>query len=133
VVEKKRTQLKTSAGMTYTMRQYVGKDTESFAGFRLTVSGEQKILDSSSVSTAFVFDDNLKKSTDWRFDWANSVTASISRSLALKVILRTLYANVPALQTLSLVDDLGEPTGLTVTYPLKKLDTFLTTSIVINF
>ncbi|HMA53238.1 MAG TPA: DUF481 domain-containing protein, partial [Acidobacteriota bacterium] len=85
VIDQKRTQLKTSAGLTYTRRQYVAQDTESFAGFRLTVSGEKKVLDSSSVATAFIFDDNLKKSSDWRFDWANSVSASISKSLALKV------------------------------------------------
>jgi putative salt-induced outer membrane protein YdiY len=133
ILAKPRTQLKTSAGMTYTRRQYVGQDYESFAGFRFTLSGEQKILDSSSVTTAFIFDDNLKNSPDWRFDWANSVSASISKALALKVILRTLYANVPALQSLPLIDDLGLPTGLTVPYPLKKLDVFLTTSVVINF
>lgn len=133
VIERPRTRLKTSAGLTYTKRQYLGQAGESFAGLRFTLSGEQKILESSSVSTAFIFDDNLKKSLDWRFDWANSVTASISKALALKVILRTLYANVPALQNLPLIDDLGQPTGLTVPYPLKKLDTFLTTSIVINF
>lgn len=133
VIAKARTQLKTSAGLTFTRRQYVGLDMESFAGMRFTLTGEQKILDSSSFATAFVFDDNLKSGPDWRFDWANSVTASISRSLALKVSLRSLYANVPALQTLPLVDDLGQPTGLTVPFPLKKLDTFLTTSLVINF
>ena len=132
-VEDPRTHVKTSAGLTYTVRQYVGQDTESFAGFRLTVSGDQKILDSSAFATVFVFDDNLNQTSDWRFDWANSVTASISKSLALKVILRTLYANVPALQSLPLIDLAGDPTGLFVPYPLKKLDTFLTTSIVINF
>ena len=132
-VEDPRTHVKTSAGLTYTVRQYVGQDTESFAGFRLTVSGDQKILDSSAFATVFVFDDSLNQTSDWRFDWANSVTASISKSLALKVILRTLYANVPALQNLPLIDPAGDPTGLFVPYPLKKLDTFLTTSIVINF
>jgi putative salt-induced outer membrane protein YdiY len=133
MIAKPRTQVKTSAGLTFTRRQYVGQDMESFAGMRFALAGEQKILDSSSFSTAFVFDDNLKYGKDWRFDWANSVSASISKSLALKVSLRTLFANVPALQNLSLVDELGEPTGLTVPYPLKKLDTFLTTSVVINF
>jgi len=132
-VNKPRTQAKTSAGMTYTVRQYVGQSMESFAGFRFTVSGEQKILESSGVSTQFVLDDNLKKTSDWRFDWANSVTASISKSLALKVILRTLYTRIPALQGLPLIDPAGQPTGLTVFVPLKKVDTFLTTSIVINF
>ncbi len=132
-VNKPRTQVKTSAGLTYTVRQYVGQSAVSFAGFRLTVASDQKVLESSSLSTQFVFDDNLNRSTDWRFDWANSVTASISKSLALKVILRTLFANVPALQNLPLIDPLGEPTGLFVPVPLKKLDTFLTTSLVINF
>ncbi len=132
-VDRPRTQVKTSAALTYTVRQYVGQDAESFAGFRWTVSGDQKILDTSSLATLFVFDDNLNRSADWRFDWANSVTASISKSLALKVILRTFYTNVPALQNLPLIDPIGDPTGLFVLYPLKKLDTFLTTSLVINF
>ena len=133
VVDKKRTQLKTSAGLTYTMRQYVGQSTESFAGFRLTASGEQKVLESSSLVTQFVFDDNLNRTSDWRFDWANSVSASISKSMALKVSLRTLYTHVPALQGLALFDALGDPTGLFVFVPLKKLDAFLTTSVVVNF
>ena len=132
-VEKARTQVKTSAGVTYTVRQYVGEDWSSFAGFRFSLNGEQNILDNSKLSTQFTFDENLQEMRDWRFNWVNSVTASISRSLALKVSLRMLYANVPALQNLPLFDDLGDPTGLTVPYPLKKLDTFVTTSLVINF
>ena len=132
-VERARAQLKSSAALTYTVRQYVGEDWESFAGFRLTVQGEQKVFESSSVSTNFIFDDNLKKTSDWRFDWINSVTASISKSLALKVSLRTIFTHIPALQSLSLFDPLGEPTGLFVYVPLKQLDMFLTTSIVINF
>jgi len=132
-VDKARTQVKSSAGLTYTVRQYVGEEAESFAGFRLSVQGEQKVFESSSISTNFVFDDNLKKTSDWRFDWINSVTASISKSLALKVSLRTIFTHIPALQSLALFDPLGDPTGLFVYVPLKKLDMFLTTSIVINF
>jgi len=132
-IEKTRTQIKTSAGVTYTVRQYVGEDWSSFAGFRFSLNGEQKVLDNSKLLTLFVFDENLQEMRDWRFDWVNSVTASISKSMALKLSLRMLYGNVPALQMLPLFDDLGLPTGLAVPYPLKKLDTFLTTSIVINF
>ena len=132
-VEKERTQLKTDAGLTYTLRQYVGEDTESFAGFRLNLAAVQKVLENSSVSTQFIFDDNLKKMADWRFDWTNSVTASISKSLALKTSLRMIFTHVPALQSLALFDLEGLPTGLFVYVPLHKLDTFLTTSIVINF
>jgi putative salt-induced outer membrane protein YdiY len=132
-VEKARTQLKTGAGVTYTLRQYVGQDMVSFAGLRFSVLADQKILDNSSVSTQFVLDDNLKQMEDWRFDWMNSVTASISKSMALKISLRTIFTNIPALQNLALFDLGGLPTSLFVQAPLKKLDTFLTTSVVINF
>lgn len=132
-VEKARTQVRTAAAMTYTVRQYVGQDMASFAGLRFSVLADQKILDNSSVSTQFVFDDNLKRMKDWRFDWTNSVSASISKSLALKISLRMIYTNVPALQSLALFDLGGLPTDLFVQVPLKKLDTFMTTSIVINF
>lgn len=132
-LEKPRTQVKTSLGVTYTLRQFVGLDWESFGGLRFSVTADQKLFESSSFSSAFVLDENLKDTPDWRFDWANSVTASLSKSLALKVSLRTLYTHQPALQGLPLFDLVGDPTGLTVFVPLKKLDTFLTTSIVINF
>ena len=132
-IDSPRTQIQTSAGLTFTRRQYVGLDWESFGGLRFSVNAGRKISENASLSSVFVFDQNLKDSPDWRFDWANSVSASLSKSLALKVGLRTLYAHQPALQGLPLFDLVGEPTGLTVSYPLKKLDTFLTTSIVVNF
>lgn len=132
-VEKARTQVRTAGGVTYTLRRYVGQDMASFAGLRFSILADQKILDNSSVSTQFVLDDNLKRMDDWRFDWTNSVSASISKSLALKISLRMLYAHVPALQSLALFDLEGLPTGLFVQVPLKNLDTLMTTSIVINF
>jgi len=128
-----RTQVQTSAGLTYTLRQYVGLDWESFGGLRFSVNAGRKISENASLSSVFVFDQNLKDAPDWRFDWTNSVSASLSKSLALKVGLRTLFAHQPALQGLPLFDLIGDPTGLTVFYPLKKLDSFLTTSIVVNF
>jgi putative salt-induced outer membrane protein YdiY len=131
--EGKRTQVKTDAGLTYTFRKYVGQGSASFAGLRFNFLAVQKVLENSSLSTQFIFDENLKRMDDWRFDWTNSVTASISRSLALKTSLRAIYTHVPALQGLPLFDLGGLPTGLTVLVPLKRLDTFLTTSIVINF
>lgn len=132
-IEKAQTIIKTSAGLTYTLRQYVGQDMESFSGFRLSTSADQKLSKNASFMTLFVFDDNLKNAPDWRIDWNNSVTASISKSLALKVSLRTLYAHLPANQNLPLFDPLGQPTGLFVPYPLQHLDIFLTTSLVVNF
>jgi putative salt-induced outer membrane protein YdiY len=129
----KRTQVKTDAGLTYTFRKYVGQGSASFAGLRFNALAVQKILENSSLSTQFTFDENLKKMVDWRFDWTNSVSASISKSLALKASLRLIYTHLPAQQSLPLFDPEGLPTGLSVLVPLRKLDTFLTTSVVINF
>jgi putative salt-induced outer membrane protein YdiY len=132
-VETKRTQFKTDAGLTYTLRKYIGQSATSFAGFRGMATFEQKILETSSFFSQFIFDENLKRMVDWRYDWTNSVSASISKSLALKTSLRLLYAHLPADEAVPLFDPNGLPTDLFVPVPLKKVDTFFTTSIVINF
>ena len=132
-VETKRTQFKTDGGLTYTLRKYIGQPSSSFVGLRALAIFEQKIRDNSAFASQFIFDENLERLTDWRYDWTNSVTASISKVLALKASLRLLYAHLPANETIPLTDPDGLPTGLTVPVPLKKVDTLFTTSIVINF
>jgi putative salt-induced outer membrane protein YdiY len=133
LVETKSTQVKTDAGLTYTLRKYIGRDSTSFAGFRFNLAGEQKLSEKSSFASQFTFDENLKNTRDWRYDWTSSLTASISKSLALKTSLRMIYTRVPAMQNLPLYDLEGLPTGLFVPVSLKHRDTYLTTSIVINF
>jgi putative salt-induced outer membrane protein YdiY len=132
-VETKRTQFKTDGGLTYTLRKYFGLPSSSFAGFRAIATFEQKIRDNSGIASQFIFDENLRRMTDWRYDWTNSVTASITKALALKTSLRLLYAHLPATEAIPLVDPDGLPTGLTVPVPLKKVDKLFTTSVVINF
>jgi putative salt-induced outer membrane protein YdiY len=131
--ETSRTVFKTDGGFTYTLRKYFGKAASSFAGFRAIASFDQKILPTSSFTSQFIFDENLKRAVDWRYDWTNSVTASISKALALKASLRILYAHVPAEEMVPLFDLAGQPTGQTVPVPLKRVDTFFTTSLVVNF
>jgi putative salt-induced outer membrane protein YdiY len=132
-VETKRFQVKSGAALTYTLRRYIGQGSTSFAGFRAIFSAAYKPLEKSSVATQFIFDDNLKKFADWRYDWTNSVSASVSKALALKTSLRFLYAHLPALEALPLLGPGGEETGLTVPAPLRHMDTFFTTSLVISF
>jgi len=132
-VATKRTTLKTDGGVTYTRRKYFSQAPSSFAGFRGIASFEQKFFDTSSFASQFIFDDNLRKTVDWRYDWTNSLTASISKALALKTSLRLLYSHLPANQAVPLFDLEGNPTGLTVPVPLKRLDSIFTTSLVINF
>jgi len=131
--EGQKTQVKTDLNLTYTLRKYIGLDSTSFAGLRFNLTAIRKILEKSSLSTQFVFDENLKMTADWRFDWTSSVTASISKSLALKTSLRTLYTRLPALKNVPLYAPDGGATGTTVPVPLKGLDTFWTTSLVVNF
>jgi putative salt-induced outer membrane protein YdiY len=133
LVETDKTKFKTNAGMTYTLRKFLRQDSTSFAGFRFDVLFNQQISASASFASQFVFDDNLKKMSDWRYDWTNSLTASINKSLALKTSLRLLYAHLPPDQAIPLFEPGGVPTGLNVLVPLKNLDTFFTTSVVINF
>ncbi len=128
-----KTKLKTNAGLTYTLRKFLRQDTTSFAGFRFDILFTQKISSGSSLSSQFIYDENLKRMSDWRFDWTNSLSASINEALALKTSLRFLYAHMPPSQAVPLFDPGGEPTGLDVLVPLKRLDTFFTTSLVINF
>jgi putative salt-induced outer membrane protein YdiY len=132
-IETDRTQFKTDGGLTYTLRKYFGQPATSFSGFRAIGSFEQKLFDSSAFASQFIFDENLKRTVDWRYDWTNSLTASISKSLALKTSVRLLHAHLPANEAVPLFDLEGLPTGLTVPVPLKKVDTLFTTSIVINF
>ncbi len=132
-IETNRTQLKTDGGLTYTLRKYFGLPATSFAGFRAIASFEQKLFDSSAFASQFIFDENLRRTVDWRYDWTNSVTASISKSLALKTSVRVLHAHLPANEAVPLFDPEGLPMGVTVPVPLKKVDTLFTTSIVINF
>jgi len=132
-VDTKKTHFKMDAGLTYTLRKYIGVPATSFAGFRGIAGFDQKILDNSLFASQFIFDDNLKKPVDWRYDWTSSVSAAISKGLALKASVRLLYAHLPANQPVPLFDPDGTNTGLTVPVPLKGLDTFFTTSVVINF
>ena len=132
-VETKRTTFKTDAALTYTLRKYFDLSATSFAGFRGIAAFEQKILETSSFTSQFVFDENLKRTVDWRYDWTNSIAASISKALALKTSLRILYAHLPADAYVPLFDLGGLPPGLNVPVPLKRFDTFFTTSLVINF
>ncbi|MCX8160928.1 MAG: DUF481 domain-containing protein [Candidatus Saccharicenans sp.] len=132
-IEKEKTNVKMNAGLTYSSRKYIGQEVTSFAGFRFDLLAEQKFSDKSSCSSLFIFDQNLKEMKDWRFDWTSSLTASISQAIALKASYKILYAHLPAISFLPLLDNVGQPTGLTVPYSLKNLDSFFTTSIVINF
>ncbi len=132
-VETEKTQLKMNTSLTYTLRKFLVQNSTSFTGIRLDLLFDQKLSKTSSFTSQFVLDENLKKTSDWRYDWTNSLTASVNKSLALKTSLRLLYSHMPATEAIPLFSPDGIYTGLTVLTPLRNLDKFFTTSLVINF
>lgn len=133
IIQQKNTTLKTDTSLTFTLRKYVADITRSFAGFRIVTAFEQKFSAQAAYLTSILFDDNLKRTVDWRLDWANIVSAPISKSLSLKTSLRTVYAHSPATRAIELFDSIGDDLGETVSIPLKKLDVYFTNSLVISF
>ncbi len=63
----------------------------------------------------------------------NAFTVVMSTHLALKVGARWLYEHEPAFQSVELDNPLGTPTGQSALVELKRLDTIVTTSLVVNF
>ena len=127
------TKIKTSAGLSLTVRKYSGQSVSSFLGFQYVFSWKQKLLDSSSLETGFVFDDNIKHLSDWHYDWTTSLMAPLTKSLALKASIRIIKNNRPPEAEVPLYGPDNLDTGLTVLVPRRKVDTFFTTTIVLNF
>lgn len=127
------TKAKTSAGLSLTIRKYSGQKMSSFLGFQYAFSWKQKLFDGASFETGFVFDDNLKRLSDWHYDWTTSLMAPLTKSLALKASLRLMRNNRPPEIEVPLYSPDDLETGLTVLVPRRKVDTFFTTTIVLNF
>jgi len=125
--------VKTSAGLSLTFRKYSGQEMSSFLGLQYAFSWKQKLFDDASFETGFVFDDNLKRLSDWHSDWTTSLMAPLTKSLALKASLRLMRNNRPPEIEVPLYSPDDLETGLTVLVPRRKVDTFFTTTIVLNF
>ncbi len=128
-----RTRMRTQAGISFTVRKYSQQPVSAFLGFRYSFSWEQKLFDNASFATAFIFDDNLARISDWRYEWNFNVAAPINKKLSLKTGVRILRNNRPPDLSVPLFDAEGLDTGLKVMIPRGKVDTFFTTSFVLNF
>lgn len=123
---------RTDYGVTFTDQEDVSGASESFAGLRLSYDYSRKLNASTGFASALILDQNLDESEDYRADFVNSVSATMSERLALKVSLQLLFDNLPALTEVPLVQ--GDFTdGSRVLVPLDDLDSVLTVSLVANF
>ncbi len=128
-----RTKMRTQAGVSFTVRKYSQQPVSAFLGFRYSFNWEQKLFDNASFSTSFIFDDNLARISDWRYDWSLHLAAPLSKNLALKTGVRILRNHKPPMMTIPLFSPEGYETGIQVSIPRGKVDNFFTTTIVFNF
>lgn len=128
-----RTKMRTQAGLSFTIRKYSQQPVNTFLGFRYSLSWEQRLFDNASFATAFIFDDNLARISDWRYEWNFNVAAPLNKKLSLKTGVRILRNNRPPDLSVPLFTPEGAETGTSVLIPRGKVDTFFTTSFVLNF
>ncbi len=128
-----RRKVNTTAGISFTIRKYSGQSINSFLGFRYTFNWDQKLFDNAFFGTSFIFDDNLVHISDWRYDWTSNLTAPLSKSIALKTSLKIIRTHRPPDLKVPLLNYDHTETGLSVTIPREKVDTFFTTTIVLSF
>ncbi len=124
---------RTDYAATFTDQEDVIGTSDSFAGARLSWAYLNKLAENATYENVLVLDGNLDETSDYRGDMLNSLAVSMSEKLALKLGLRLLYDNMPALTRLGVVDLGGVPTGDTVLVELDDLDTIFTVSLVVNW
>jgi putative salt-induced outer membrane protein YdiY len=126
---------KTTYGLTYTDQEDVVDDPtkdDTYLGARFAWDYLNKLSGSAEYTNVLVVDENLDETSDWRADMSNGLAVAMSERLALKVGLRLLYDNEPALDLVPNVDGVGNPLA-PVPFELEELDTILTVSLVVDF
>jgi putative salt-induced outer membrane protein YdiY len=137
-VDRDRVKFRTDYALSYTKEDDVVRAPgvrDTFAGFRFSSKFERKLGANTTFGNELVLDENLNDTSDLRGNLTNSVAASMSRRLALKLTLQALYDHQPAFREIDLLAPPppgGAKTG-TVLVELDTLDTIFTASLVVNF
>lgn len=128
------TTFKTEYGITWTREEgTLDAGADSFAGARLAALLRRKVGENGVYRNELILDENLDDTSDLRADWTNSIAVNLNGRLALKVSLQLLWDNVPSLEEIPLEFPRGTPTGEAVLVPAEDLDSYFTTSLVVNF
>jgi len=122
----------TGYGVSYTAESQTLEGASGFAGYQFFYELNMKPTDTTNIESSMTFDGSLETGSNFRFDWLNAVSVNISEKIALKASVRLVYRNDPALEEIDLENDLGIVIG-GIVLPKKKLDTALTTALVISF
>jgi hypothetical protein len=127
-----RVTFRTAYGVSYTDEDLVVEGTNRFGGYRLFYGLKTLLAPGATFDSELTTDGSFNTGDDIRADWLNGVGIAINSRMALKSSVRILFRNLPALQALELRSPLGIVVG-TVDVPKDKIDTNLTTSLVITF
>ena len=123
---------RTAYGISYTDEDLVVEGSRHFGGYRLSYLLKGKPTTTTGVESELTFDGSFDDGDDIRTDWLNGLTVAMNSRMALKAGVRMLFRNEPALERLELRTPAGVAIG-TVDVLKKKVDTNLTTSLVITF
>jgi hypothetical protein len=123
---------RTAYGISYTDEDLVVEGSRHFGGYRLGYSLKGKPTTTTGVESELTFDGSFDEGDDIRTDWLNGLTVAMNSRMALKAGIRLLFRNEPALETLELRTPAGVVIGGVDVFK-KKVDTNLTTSLVITF
>lgn len=130
--ERESARFRTDYGVTFTDQKDVSAATSSFAGARLSYDYWRQVNATTSFDSDLIIDENVDDTSDYRVDFSNSVSAAMSKRLALKASLQLLYDNQPALTEVLLIQgDFID--GTRVLAELDSLDSILTVSLVASF
>ena len=125
---------KTDVGATYTIQKDVdpapGAD-DAFGGIRVSVDALRHLSESARLASVLVTDANVRDTDDFRADWINSLSVTLSNRLAFKTSFQLLYDHQPALLNVPLFDTGGTEAG-TVLTPGEEIDSVLTVALVIT-
>jgi hypothetical protein len=127
-----RASFRTAYGITYTDEDLAVEGANRFGGYRLFYGLKLPATTTSTFESELTFDGSFDTADDVRADWLNGISVALNSNLALKSSVRLLFRNLPALQVLQLRSPGGVAIG-TVDTPKDKVDTNLTTSLVITF
>ena len=123
---------RTAYGISYTDEDLEVEGAKRFGGYRLFYGLKALLAATTTAESELTFDGSFDTGDDIRTDWLNGISVAINSRMALKASVRMLFRNLPALEALELRTPGGAAVG-TVNVEKRKVDTNLTTSLVITF
>lgn len=136
-VDSETVKFRTDYALTYTDQTDIDPAPgfeDNFLGLRFSWEYFHKFGENTTYGNDFIVDENLDETSDLRGDMTNWLAVAMSKRLALKVSLQTLYDNEPSVTRYTL--DYGTPDPADdedLFIPFDDLDNIFTVSLVVNF